>query len=122
MSYEQAGYTDNAPYNPKNLLARTDGATTRKVTIASGNTLVAGAVIGEITASSKYILSLAAAEDGSETPDLVLAQDVDASDGDVEALAYEHATVVASALTLGTGHTIDSIREVLRGKGIYIDD
>ncbi len=222
MSYENAGYSVAAPYNPKNLLAGTLGVTTRKVTILSGRTLVAGSVIGAVLAAAsatvtpgaavsgsggtvgngavgtwtsdagaaegtwrivisaaatnagkyevfkpdgtldgvgtvgvayngtingtladgsndwvvddyipivvsyatglKHILSLAAATDGSQTPNYVLAQDVDASGGDTEAIAYETATVIASALTLGTGHTVASIREGLRRRGIKIDD
>jgi hypothetical protein len=53
---------------------------------------------------------------------MVLAQDADASGGDLEAIAYETAVVVATALTLGAGHSIASIREGLRLKGIRIDD
>lgn len=69
-----------------------------------------------------YKKSLAAATDGSQTPAFILAQDADASDGDVEAIAYESGHFVGSALTLGTGHTIASIRDGLRAKGIMIDD
>jgi hypothetical protein len=72
--------------------------------------------------TDKYVLSLAAATDGSEEPDLVLAYAVDASAADKEAIAYETATVVSSALVIGTGHTLASIREGLRLKGIKIDD
>lgn len=222
MPYENAGYSADAPYNPKNLLAETDGITTRKVVILAGQSLVAGAVIGVILAAAsatvtagtpvsgsggtvgngavgawtsdagapegtyrivisnpatdagkyevfkpdgtldgvgtvgvayngtingtladgsadwveddyipvtvsyasglKHKLSLAAATDGSQTPNYVLAQDVDASGGDTEAIAYETATVVATALTLGAGHTVASIREGLRRRGIKIDD
>lgn len=96
-------------------------------TLADGATdFVAGdripVVVDYAAGSGKYKLSLAAAVDGSETPDKVLAYDVDASGGDVEAIVYETANVVAGALTLGTGHTIASIREGLRLKGILIDD
>lgn len=121
MAYEQASYTKGATWAPKQLLADGD-YTTRKVTILSGQNLKAGAVIGKITASGKYILSLSAASDGSQTPDFVLGQDADASAGDVEALAFETGQFNASALTLGTAHTISSIREGLRVKGILIDD
>ncbi|MEV5033674.1 head decoration protein [Sphingobium sp. LMC3-1-1.1] len=221
MAYEQAGYTQEDPYNPKHLLA-SGKYTTRKVTILSGQNLVAGAVIGAIllgavtvtpgaavsatpagtpgngsigtvtsdagaqegtyqvviiepaanggtyevtkpdgtvdgtgvigqayngsinftladgatdfvagdlipvvvdyaTGSGKYKLSLAAAVDGSEVPDLILSYDVDATDGDVEAIAYETGNFASTALTLGTGHTIASIRAGLREKGIIID-
>lgn len=92
----------------------------RNITIASGQTLMRGAVLGKITASGKYILSLAAAADGSQTPDLVLAEDVNASGADAPGLAYERGDFNAGALTLGTGHTVASIRDGLRGKGITL--
>lgn len=69
----------------------------------------------------KYKLSASASSDGSQTPDLVLAQDADASGGDVEAMAYETGTFNEAALTLGTGITVAAVREGLRIKGILID-
>lgn len=69
-----------------------------------------------------YKKSASAATDGSQTPYLVLAQDADASGADLEAIAYETGVFAAAALTLGTGHTVASIREGLRLKGILIDD
>ncbi len=121
MPGEVASYTQETAYNPKNILAG-GTYTTRKVTIISGQNLTAGAVLGKITASGKFNLSLAAAGDGSQTPDMILAQDCDASAGDVEAIAYETCQVNGNALTFGTGHTIASTREGLRDKGILIDD
>ncbi len=121
MAYDQASYGQEATQLTKNILA--DGKyTTRKVTILSGQTIVAGHVLGKITASGKYIISLSAAVDGSQTPDFVAGTDVDASGGDKEAIVYETGTLVSTALTLGTAHTIASIREGLRVKGIKIDD
>lgn len=79
-------------------------------------------IVVSYSTSLKRKLSTAAATDGSQTPDFVLAQDADASGGDVEAIAYETGQMVGSALTLGAGHTIASIREGLRGKGLVIDD
>ena len=92
---------------------------TKKVTIDTG-VLVRGSVLGKITASGKYILSLSAAGDGSQTPDLVLLEDVDATSADKEAMALEVGHVDETALTLGTGHTVASIREGLRAKGIHL--
>ncbi len=92
----------------------------RKVTILSGQVLTRGAVIGKITASGKYILSLSAAADGSQTPDLVLAEDCNATGGDKEGLAYEAGIFNANALTIGTAHTLASIQEGLRAKGIHL--
>lgn len=123
MAYENAGYAQETAIQHNQIIAG-GTYTTRKVTIISGQNLEAGAVLGKITASSKHNLSLSAAVDGSQTPDLILAQDCDASAGDVEAIAYETCSggIVASALTIGAGHTLASIREGLRAKGLPIDD
>lgn len=118
---DNAAYSQGAVFSVPQILA--DGKyTTRKVTILSGQNLVAGSGIGKITASGKYILSLSAAVDGSQTTDMFTTQDVDATGGDKEAIVYETGTLVGSALTLGAGHTIASIREGLRVKGLVIDD
>ncbi|MDP9176694.1 MAG: head decoration protein [Gemmatimonadota bacterium] len=71
-------------------------------------------------AGEKYKLSASAAVDGSETPDVILVQDCDASAGDAEALVYTRGDFNSNALTLGAGHTVASIREGLRGKGINL--
>jgi len=92
----------------------------RTVTIASGQNLPRGAVLGKITASGKYTLSAAAATDGSEKPDLILAESADASAGDKPALAYSRGDFATSALKLGDGHTPASITEGLRAKGIAL--
>lgn len=121
MAYDQASYGQEATQTTKNILADGD-YTTRKVTILTGQNIVAGTVLGKITATGKYITSLSAAVDGSQTPDFVAATDVDASAADKEAIVYETATLVATALTLGAAHTVATIREGLRVKGIKIDD
>jgi hypothetical protein len=70
--------------------------------------------------SGKYVLSVAAAANGSQTPDLILAEDTDATAGDKTTVAYYAGQFNQAALTLGAGHTADSIREGLRGKGIQL--
>lgn len=70
--------------------------------------------------SGKYKLSAAAAVDGSQAPDLILAEDCDATLADKEALAYARGDFYTGALTLGAGHTVASITEGLRAKGITL--
>ena len=53
------------------------------VTIVSGQTLVAGTVLGKITASGKYAVYNNGAVDGTETAAGILYDDVDASAADV---------------------------------------
>lgn len=120
MPYENASYTQGSTFAIKQLL-HGDDYTTRKITVLSGQNLIAGTVIGKITATGKYKLSLSASADGSEVPDQVLATDCDASAGDKEALVFETADLNANALTIGTAHTLATIREGLRVKGITIN-
>ena len=70
--------------------------------------------------SGKYIPSLAAAVDGSQTPDLIASEAVDATLADKELIAFYQGDFNESGLTIGTGHTAASIREGLRVKGINL--
>lgn len=114
------GFTDQGTYTPDNLIAGEYPRVERVVTIANSAALTKGAVLGKITASGKYQLSASAAGDGSETPDAILAEDSDASAADVEAVVYFSGEFNESALSLGTGHTVDGIRAGLRDKNIYL--
>ncbi len=114
-----ASYSSTA-YSPNQLVV---GGTTlsRKVTILTGQGVLArGAVLGKITASGKYKLSVAGAGDGSETPDCILAEDIDATAADTDVPAYFTGQFNDAAIALGAGHTVASIREGLRGKGIHL--
>jgi hypothetical protein len=103
----------------KLIAGDTAAIVTDKVTIIAGQNLVRGAVLGKITASGKYNLSLSAAVDGSQVPDRILAHDVNAV-ADTEAITYRTVRVNDNALTLGAAHTVASITEGLRAKGIHI--
>ena len=91
----------------------------RVITVLSGQTLTRGALIGK-DATDKYALSLAGDSNGTQTPDAILAEDVDASAGDTPALAYFRGDFNANRVTLGTGHTLASVAEGLRAKGIVL--
>lgn len=67
-----------------------------------------------ITASGKFVLSAAAASDGSETPDAILAETVDASAEDKQAVVYFSGEFNENALTLGTGQPTLQDRRDLR--------
>lgn len=91
-------------------------------TIADGSTdfAVGDTFTVAVAAVDKYILSLAAATDGSQEPDLILAEATDASGGDKVTIAYERGDFDENSVVLGTGHTAASIREGLRKKGINL--
>ncbi len=107
-------------YTPDQLHAGDFPIRTLDVTIASGQNLTRGALLGKITASGKYVLSLAAAADGSQTPVAILAEDVDATGGDKSGIVYVSGDFNENAITYGTGHTADSVRAGLRDLNIYL--
>lgn len=109
-------------YTPEVIRISDHPEYTLPVTILSGQNLAAGAVIGKVTASGKYILSLSAAEDGSETPIAILMEAVDASGGDVVGRAWFAVGADQNKLTFGTGHTADSVRLDLSARGIFLFD
>lgn len=118
MSYAES--KDQGEYVPDNLFAGHYPRISRFVTIASGANLKKGSVLGRITASGKFALSLSAANNGSETPDAILAEDIDTTSGDARAAVYFSGEFNEKILTLGASHSIDSIKPGLRGKSIYL--
>jgi hypothetical protein len=121
MDYNPSASLTTDTQTPDALVAGDAGALiSRKVTLITGQNVTRGTVLGKITASGKYNKSLSAAADGSQTPDLICAQDCDATSADADCLAFESGRFNASALVLGTAHTIASIQEGLRVKGIHI--
>jgi hypothetical protein len=93
----------------------------RKVTIKSGaGVLKEATVLGQVTADKKYLKSLSAANDGSQVPDAILAEGVDATSADVEAIVYIAGEFDQDKLILGTGHTLGSIDAVFRTKSIWL--
>lgn len=70
--------------------------------------------------SGKYKSSVAAATDGSQTPDVIAAETVDATAADKGITVYISGDFNQDALTLGAGHTSASIADGLRAKGIFL--
>jgi hypothetical protein len=93
----------------------------RKAVIKSGaGVLAAATVLGQVTADKKYLKSLAAANDGSQVVDAILAEPVDATSADVEAIIYIAGEFDQGKLILGTGHTLGSIDATFRDKSIWL--
>lgn len=70
--------------------------------------------------SGKYKSSVATATDGSQTPDVIAAETVDATSADKGITVYVSGDFNQDALTLGSGHTAASIADGLRTKGIFL--
>jgi hypothetical protein len=107
-------------YTPDRLIAGPSQILSEEVTIFTGENLVRGALVGKITATGKYILSLSAAADGSQIPAGVIAGDVDATAADKPAVMYTAGEFNEDEMTIGTAHTADTVRDGLRDKGIHL--
>lgn len=94
-------------YAQEAVLSEANGHRSREtVTILSGQNLKAGAVLGKVTASSKYVIcdNVTPAADGSQNAAAVLLEDVDASGGDLSGLVIARdAEVKVGALNYKSG-------------------
>lgn len=108
-------------YTPDRLVAQNAHLLIHEpIVLVSGQNLTRGALLGKITASGKYTLSLSAAGDGSQTPVAILAEDTNASGGDKNTVAYFRGDFESSAVTFGTGHTAAGVKDGLRAKNIEL--
>lgn len=115
-----ASYTTTS-VTPDALIAQNaDLLVHEAITVLSGQVLLRGTVLGKITASGKYVKSLSASSDGSQTPVAVLAEDCDATAGDKAGVAYFRGDFRGDKLILGASHTLASIKAGLRTLNIEI--
>jgi len=110
----------NSPIGVELIANNADLLVGRKVLLAAGQNLLRGALLGRVTATGAYVLSAAAASDGSQAPVAVLVHDTDATAAATETLIYERGDFNVAAMTFGAGHSIDSTRDALRDGGIYL--
>ncbi|GAV21602.1 head decoration protein [Carboxydothermus pertinax] len=108
-------------YTPDNLFA---GHVMPKVTdvgtIAAGQNLPRGAVLGRVTADGKLKLVDKAATDGSQNVYAILAEATDATTADKVAPIYLTGEFNENALTLAAGTTVADIKASARAVGIFI--
>ncbi|CAI1576474.1 Uncharacterised protein [Serratia proteamaculans] len=109
---------------PDQLLSGPLQVVSDTVTVASGAAAKykRGTVLGVITASGKYTLSVATATDGSEAPSAILADDVDASASDVFAGVYLMAEINQNRITFDPSWTLAKLKTALRPLGIFLRD
>jgi len=115
-----SGFTDQGEIIPDNLIAGEFPRIARMETITGGVLLQRGAVLGRITDDNRHQISAIASVDGSETPMAILAEDIDVTNDDVEAVVYSTGEFNELALTFGAGHTIETVRQALRDRSIFL--
>ncbi len=88
------------PHTGEYIISEANGTRSREVvTLASGTAGIVGRVLGEVTASGKYVPLAPAASDGSEQAAAILYDNVDATDAD-------HAAVVTARDTEVRGSSL----------------
>lgn len=95
---------------------------TEPETILSGQNLPARSVLGRVTASGKWVLSLSAAVDGSEVPRAILAEAIDASAGDVDGPVFKSGTYNPTLLNYGAGHDADTVKAAFEGTPLFLHE
>ena len=113
------GFTDQGSTTSDNLLAGEFPRIAELATV-SGGKYARGTILGKITASGKCTICTSAATDGSKMIIRFLAEAVDASEEDKQAVVYLTGEFNAVALTVGSGLTVDGLKDVLRAKSIFI--
>ena len=95
------------------LVSEASGTRSREaVTIASGNTILAGTVLGKITASGKYKAYDNDAADGTQAATCIAYDDVDASAGDALAtVIVRDAEIDQSKLVWGAAVTTQAEKD-----------
>ena len=129
----------SAYYDPSSLRAGDTDLIARSITVLSGASLASGAliegvastapttvlprgtVLGRITASDKYIPSIATASDGSQIPSAILATPLDPSAGDTIGPAYFHGEFAGEKLSYDASWTAATIEKALRVAGTLIE-
>ena len=116
-------YYTTDEFQPTQFLLGGYPAETRVVTIptGAGNNFVAGSVMGSFSATpNEMVLSDASANDGTEEPEAVLAEAVDATSEDKQAVVYIAGEFDEDKLTYGPSHDADTVRPVFRLKSMFL--
>lgn len=93
------------------------------VTIAEGQgVLVRGTALGQVTATGKFVAVDSTAEDGSDVLVAILAETVDATNGDIETAAYFTGEFNQNALVFGGSDTYEDHKDAARARGIFMKD
>jgi hypothetical protein len=85
----------------------------------TGAALARGTVLGLITASDKCVAVDGSLTNGAENVYAVLAEDVDASEGDVEAAVYYTGEYNENAVAFGGDDTVADHKVAARNVGIF---
>lgn len=100
---------------PDQLIAGNLKLVTDTVTIGASQTLIRGAVLGRVTATGQYILSVATATDGSQNPCAILVDNVTTAAAATQtAGVYLQGEFNANYLTFDPSWTVATLTPAIR--------
>ena len=113
---------DSTISSPDNLIAGASDVIAVEATIASGaGKLARGTVLGKITANGLCkIVNSAGADDGTRTAYAILAENVDATSGNVVTSVYVAGEFAEDALTFGGSDTANTHRYAMQSIDLII--
>ncbi len=109
-------------YLPDQLIAGNLQLVTDTVDIGGADPLVRGAILGQISASGVYVLSVKTATDGSEVPCAVLVDNVSPGGATVRGGVYEMGIFNQNRITFDSSWTVPELKNALRPYSIFLRD
>lgn len=116
----QTPRTITEAYGPDRLIAGLTQLVSETLPLLMGQSLLRGALLGQVTATKKLTLSTSAATDGSQVPYGILADDADSTPNDVLCGVYVKGEFNQNAIIFGAGQTPVNTHDALRDAGIYL--
>ncbi|WP_308721027.1 head decoration protein [Komagataeibacter xylinus] len=121
MTYGFMPGMQSVTFVPDQLVAGNCKIVTQPITIGASQTLLRGAVLGKVTATGEYILSVATATDGSEVPCAILVEDVTTAAGaTAPGDAYVMGEFNTNYMTYDASWTVATLTEAMRPYAIYL--
>ena len=104
-----------------NLVSSKFPIVTDRQTLAEGENLIRGTVLGKRTSGGALAIVDSNSSDGTENPYAVLAEDVDASLAEnLSALIYLSGQFNEDKLVFSTGDTIADFKDAMRDKSLFV--
>ena len=107
---------------PDQLIAGPLQLVTETVTIAKGAAYVRGTVLGLVESSGEYTLCVKSASDGSQNPSAILVDNVDATDGEVQAGVYLMGEFNINRITADSTWQPTALRAEMRKYSLFLKD
>lgn len=109
-------------YVPDQLIAGNLQLVTDTVEIGGDVPLVRGTILGQITATGVYVMSVKTATDGSENPCAVLVDRVSPDGATVRGGVYEMGIFNQNRITFDGSWTVPELKNALRPFSIFLRD